>query len=201
MNFISVTDVTQASLVETVMEGDFQTFDYYPEPANSSVDYKGIRAALTDLPIEGNEEDGLIIDTFGVLLTRHYANYYNLISMRTMQAMEKAFGEAGVSIVKDLLVEAGHLCAFNTFGGIMLSSEWKALVKPMLKNKDDWTHGITACINALGWGLWEIVELDSNGVTRFKITSSYESNSFTKLYDKLPNYFICCFLEGGSLVY
>lgn len=183
-------------LSESPGEGIYQTFDYYPSPEGSDVDYGGIREALTNMPIVGSEEDGLI-DAFGVLLTRHYANYYNLISLRTMLTMEQQFGAAGVEIVKELLTEAGHVCAFNTLGGIMLSAEWNAMIKPMVKNRDDWTHGIVACANAMGWGFWEIMELQPNGSTDFKITSSYESNAFLKLYGKNTNYPACCFLDGA----
>lgn len=181
-------------LSESPQEGNYQTFDYYPEHEN--INYSGIREALINMPIVGSEENGLI-DAFGVLLTRHYANYYNLISLRTMLTMEHEFGEAGVSIVKELLTEAGHVCAFNTLGGIMLSAEWNAMIKPMIKTQDDWTHGIVACANALGWGFWEIEELVTEGETKFKITSAYESNAFLKLYGENTNYPACCFLDGA----
>lgn len=183
-----------AELSESPGEGDFQTFYDYPEHDN--INYRGIREALTGMAIEGSTENGLI-DAFGVLLTKHYANYYNLISLRTMLTMEQEFGEAGVNIVKELLIEAGHVCAFNTLGGIMLSAEWNALIKPMIKEKDDWTHGIVACANAMGWGLWEVEKLAPEGVTRFRITSSYESNAFLKLTGENTNYPACCLLSGA----
>lgn len=183
-----------AELFDSPQEGVIQSFDEYI--IHENVDYAGIREALTNMPIEGSPEDGLI-DAFGVLLTRHYANYYNLISLRTMLTMEHDFEEAGVSIVKELLTEAGHVCAFNTLGGIALSAEWNALIKPSLQTQDDWTHGIVACANSVGWGKWEIMELNPEGETRFKITGSYESNSFLKLHEERTNFPICCFLDGA----
>ncbi len=185
---------TKAELSSSPGEGHYQTFNHYLEHEN--VNYAGIREALIGMPIQGSEEDGLI-DAFGVLLTRHYANYYNLISLRTMLTMEQEFGAGGVSIVQELLTEAGHVCAFNTLGGIMLSAEWNAMIKPMLKSKDDWTHGIVACANAMGWGLWEMEHLDPEGQSRFKVTGSYESNAFLELYGDKTNYPACCFLMGA----
>lgn len=176
-------------------EGKYQTFSRLPEHEN--INYTGIREALIGMPIQGSEKNGLI-DAFGVFLTRHYANYYNLIGLRTMLTMEHEFGEAGVSIVKELLTEAGHVCAFNTMGGIMLSPEWNALIKPMIKTRDDWAHGIIACTNALGWGLWEIDEIDPEGESKFKVIGGYESNAYVKaLGNNKSKYTMSCLVTGG----
>ncbi len=178
-------------------DGLFKNFgDYYPAPENTGIDYSAIRDALTSIPIEGSDEDGLI-NAFGVLLTRHYANYYALISLRTLMAMEKQFGLDGISIVRELLVEAGHVCAFNTLGGIMMSPEWGGLIKPMIKDRNDWLHGIIACCNALGWGMFEIDSaIEHENTTTFKITNAYESNSFLKSAGKISMP-VCYFLDGA----
>ncbi|NQZ20173.1 MAG: hypothetical protein HRT44_13090, partial [Bdellovibrionales bacterium] len=90
----------------------------------NNVDYDGILNAVAGLPLMGNEEG--LIPAFGVVLTRH-ANYYNRISFEFIKAMEKQFGEQGRDAAEPLLIEAGHQCAFNTFGGIMTSAEWDGL--------------------------------------------------------------------------
>jgi hypothetical protein len=176
-------------------EGKFQTFKDYPQPEGTDVDYGAIREALINMPIEGNE-DGLI-EAFGVLLTRHYANYYTLISVRVMLSMKEEFGDEGVNIVKDLLIEAGHVCAFNTLGGIMESSEWDALIKPMISKKDDWLHGILACSNAMGWGLWSLHKLDVENVSSFYALSAYESNSYAEILPEGFDFSTACFVSGG----
>ena len=43
-----------------------------------------------------------------------------------------SLGEEGRAAACDILVEAGRVCAFNTFGGIMESTEWNALIRPTL---------------------------------------------------------------------
>ena len=58
-----------------------------------------------------------------------------------------------------LLVEAGYRCAFHTFGGIMSSAEWDAVIKPQCEDWKDWVHGMVATINALGWGVYRVAEL------------------------------------------
>ena len=77
-------------------------------------------------------------------------------------------GSDGIATAEQLLTEAGHVCAFNTFGGVMQSDEWNAMIKPMLRTSDEWMHGIIAVINSFGWGFWEIDELISKGKTSYQ---------------------------------
>ena len=51
-------------------------------------------------------------------------------------------GSDGLPLAAQLLREAGHVCAYNTFGGVMQSTEWNAMIKPMIQKKEDWIHGI-----------------------------------------------------------
>ncbi len=164
--------------------------------AASPVDYLAIREALTQMPIEGGPQDGLI-DAFGVLLTRMYANYYALISYRFLNAMEAEMGPVGVSIAKELLVEAGHTCAFYTFGGIMQSAEWAGLIQPMLRSREDWVHGIVACVNAFGWGFWQVAELVPGQKLVIRIKSGYEANAYLGAFGQstLPISFLA---TGGT---
>ncbi len=146
-----------------------------------NVDYDGIYGALIDMPICG-DADG-VIPAFGVYLTRHYANYYNRISFELENALVAEFGAIGREVAEPLLVEAGHVCAFNTFGGIMTSPEWDGMIKPQLKDTADWVHGITAAVNALGWGRWEVAEL-SDDRALFRIYEDYESVGYAAMYGK-----------------
>jgi predicted hydrocarbon binding protein len=167
-----------------------------PIAPNENIDYVAIRDALTSMPIQGNAKEGLI-DAFGVLLTRMYANYYCLISYQMLKMLEEQMGADGLLIADNLLTEAGHVCAFNTFGGIMESAEWNGLIKPMIAKKEDWVHGIVAVVNAFGWGFWEIMELIPNKKLVLKVTSGYESNSYMQLYGK-SDYPISFLAKGGA---
>ena len=168
----------KTSLEESPQEGVFQSGIELQNHPDSNVNYVGIREALTGMPIEGGE-DGLI-SVFGVMLTRMYSNYYTLISCRFLQEMEENVGEMGIQMAEDLLIEAGHVCAFNTFGGIMESAEWEGLIKPMLKTREDWVHGIVACLNSLGWGHISIKELVANKKLVLEVKSGYENNMYKK---------------------
>ena len=160
-------------------EGKFTTFKFENVDGNP-VQYLGIREALTGMEICGNEDGAL--SAFGVLLTRMFANYYALISYRYLKEMTKEIGEMGTEIAEELLIEAGHVCAFNTFGGIMESNEWNGLIKPMLRDRDDWVHGIVACLNSLGWGKLEIAELVPGEKLVLRVHSGYENNNHQAKY-------------------
>jgi hypothetical protein len=176
-------------------EGAFQVARLLNSPL-SDVDSIAIREALTGMKLEGADKDGLI-DTFGVLLTRMYANYYCLISYRFLRLFEEKMGVHGTDTARELLTEAGHVCAFNTFGGIMQSAEWNGLIRPMLKTQEDWVYGIVAVVNAFGWGFWEIDDLDAEQKLVIKITGGYEANSFSKTFGKSA-YPISFLATGGT---
>jgi V4R domain len=161
-------------------------------PANN-VDYEGIFGALTGMEIAGNDEG--MIPAFGVYLTRHYANYYNRISFEFERAMIAKAGQDGQRVAEPLLIEAGHVCAFNTFGGIMTSSEWDALIRPSLKSKEDWVHGMVAAVNALGWGRWQVTRV-SKQEAEFVLHDDYESVGYLGMYGK-ADHPVSYLAEGG----
>lgn len=171
---------THRNLAPSPQEGEYQTYQLHP-PQGIPVDYLGIIEALTHMPLEGQEQSGLI-EAFDVMLTRHYANYYCNISYGFLEEFRNEVGEENHTIAIELLTEAGHVCAFNTFGGIMQSSEWNALIRPSLKTPEDWVHGMVAAVNAFGWGFWEIVELLPNEKLVVKIHSGYEANAYLKKF-------------------
>lgn len=162
------------------------------ERVATSVDEEAILAALATLPFEGNEEG--IIPAFGLYLTRHYANYYNYISTELVRRLEAHLAEAGRAV----LVESGHVCAFNTFGGIMLSAEWEGLIKPMCKDRADWVSGIVACVNAFGWGRWSVTELVAGERLVVRVDAGYESNYVLARPDPSTVDRGCCYLCTGG---
>ncbi|WP_375560798.1 hypothetical protein ACE193_24400 [Bernardetia sp. OM2101] len=189
-------DTENTNLVASPQEGKYQTYQL-KQPSNTSIDYDGIRQALTNMDLQGDSKTGLI-DAFGVLLTRMYANYYCLISYKLLQLFEDEMGNDGLPLAAQLLTEAGHVCAYNTFGGVMQSTEWNAMIKPMIHNKEDWTHGITAVVNAFGWGFWEIEELKPNQELQMKVVSGYEPNNYLAHFDA-NNELPISFLASGGI--
>lgn len=149
-----------------------------PRSVTTTVDEDAIVAALASMPIAGNEQG--LIPAFGVVLTRMAADYYNRISFEFEKRLEQATGDGTLGAM--LLVEAGHSCAFNTFGGIMISAEWAGLIQPMCQTREDWVHGIVAAVNAFGWGVWRVEELVPGERLRVRIYGGYESNGYLAMY-------------------
>jgi hypothetical protein len=151
--------------------------------SGTSVDEDKIVTTVATLPLFGKPPteggDGLI-PAFGVILTNHYADYYNIISHETYHRLL----DAGVpeDIAREAFVQCGHVCAFNTFGGIMESPEFHGLVVPMCKSVEDWVHGMVAIINALGWGAWRVEKIIPGKELVVRIYNSYEGIGYRRLY-------------------
>lgn len=158
-----------------------------------AIDENFIVANCQKLPLNGNE-DGLI-PAFGLYLTRHYADFYNYSSFEAIHYLETHQPDIAPQ-AKAKLIEAGMLCAFYTFGGIMLSQEWEAVVMPQIETEDDWVAGIVAVVNSFGWGKWKIEKLIGGEFLDISITNSYESEGWLKRYS-LSNYPRCYLVQGG----
>ncbi len=159
----------------------------------NNVPYEGIFEAVSGMPLIG--DDTGTIGAFGVYLTRHYSNYYNWISFQFLNSVVEQFGDAGLEVARPLLIEAGLVCAFNTFGGIMESPEWNALIKPALESKEDWVHGMVAVANALGWGRWQVTDVTEDEA-HFVIHDDYESSGYRAMYG-LSKYPVSFLAHGG----
>jgi hypothetical protein len=158
---------------------DFDDCEVQP----TTVDEQTIVGTVATLPLFGklpSEQGDGLIPAFGVVLTNHYADYYNLVSYETYRRMI----QAGVptDITREAFVQCGHVCAFNTFGGIMESPEFHGLVVPMCHNVEDWIHGMVAVINALGWGAWRVEKIVPGKELIIRIYNSYEGIGYRRLY-------------------
>lgn len=150
-----------------------------PPNSATNVDEGAILAALADLDFAGNEEG--LIPRFNVMLTNHYANFYNRISFEFTRRME---GTGLLEAAEGLLVEAGFRCAFHTFGGIMTSPEWDAVVRPQCETTEDWVHGMVACTNTLGWGIYRVHELVAGERLVVRVYDDYESSGHLAMYGR-----------------
>ena len=159
-----------------------------------AVDEEAVVSALGTLPLVGNEEG--LIPAFGLYLTRHYAEYYNAVSYDYLHAAH-ALGEEKVATARAALIEAGHTCAFHTFGGVMLSQEWEAVLGPMLESREDWVHGIVAVVNALGWGKWRVESFTADEELRVSIANTYESTGYLDAHGQSEVGPVCFLATGG----
>ncbi|MFP4639990.1 MAG: hypothetical protein ACLFMY_06085 [Guyparkeria sp.] len=150
---------------------------------DSGVDEQAVIDAVSGLELFGKppEEGGNgLVEAFGVGLTFHYADYYNFISYEIYRRMV-AIGVPS-DMAREAFVQAGHVCAFNTLGGIMESEAWDQAVRPMCRDVSDWVHGIVAVINALGWGTWRVERVEPGRELVIRVYNSYEGVGYRRLY-------------------
>lgn len=159
------------------------------------IDESKIVDAVVQMNPHGNEEG--IIDSFGVYLTNHYADYYNKISYRFESAVEE-FDTSSLDFLRSLLVMSGHVCGYNTFGGIKKSDAWKGLIAPMCTSKEDEIRGLTAVLNALGWGVWEVKSVSKDKLV-IRSKNTYESEGYLKTYGANRKVAGCFLAQGVAI--
>ena len=166
---------------------------------DTRVDEQKIISAVAGLPLYGRlseNQDGLI-HAFGVVLTNHFADYYNRISYETYFKMLNT----GIPVgdVKEMFVQAGHVCAFNTFGGIMSSPEWHAVAEIYCDDREDWFHAMVAVINALGWGMFRLEKIDVEQELVMRVYNSYEGVGFRRMYPAVEDKNMSFLVMGAVL--
>lgn len=131
-------------------------------------------AGLRDF-LSGVAGDGRgVIEAFGVLVTQHLADYYNHAASDVLEIIASEKPE-GVEAFRALLVEAGQVCAFHTFGGVLASPEWEAMVGAPSGDPLEIVVGCIALARSFGFGRWSIEAFEPN--TRLVMTSpgTYET--------------------------
>ncbi|MEL6683346.1 MAG: hypothetical protein AAFQ09_12000 [Pseudomonadota bacterium] len=167
-----------------------------PASIGHNIDNAAVAQAVLGLPLFGDaiKTNGLV-ESFGVLISWHPHQYYDRISFETVHKAVELYGDEGRILTEPLLEEAGHRCAFRTFGGIWRSQEWAAVVEPMCKTQEDWVHGMLAIINCAGWGKVSCTKLTPDEA-EFVVVDDYESVGYTHLYGK-PDFAPTYLFKGG----
>ncbi len=165
----------------------------------TQVDEDKILSVVKTLPLCGKKTEGAtgLIDAFGVVLTNHFADYYNYISYETYNSLCKV----GIPEEdnKEMFIQSGHVCAFNTFGGIMSSPEWYDLIEPTCKTREDWFHGMVAVINALGWGVYRIEKIVPEKEFIVRVYNSYEGVGYRRMYPPAKDKNLSFLAMGAAL--
>ena len=65
----------------------------------------------------------------------------------------------------------------------MTSEEWKAVVRPHLRTREDWIRGLAALINTMGWGCHVAVELSPERAV-FRNYNDFEDLSYMRMYGR-----------------
>ena len=143
---------------------------------SANVDEQAIIDAVVQMPVYGGM-DGLI-PAFNVYLANTPADFYNLVTIRYLEAMAAVdLGE----IARDQLVAVAETCAMNTFRGIISSAEWDALIAPMVREPADRLFGLIAVSNALGWGNWSVAAHQPEESLSLTSANGYEAAGYTAM--------------------
>lgn len=142
------------------------------------------------------DERGLV-EAFGVFVTLHLATYYNRISYDAWNHVRE-HSPASLPVIEELLRESGHVCVFNTFGGILLSPEWEGMVGPIVGDPTEIVTGCAAIGRALGFGHWTLQELVPGQRLVLRTPSTYES-AYWVTREGPAKQGMCFFLQGAAL--
>jgi hypothetical protein len=171
-------DLTPSAALENeggpVGEAESKAYVGPPEDGMCEELIQPIAAGLKEFTsgVAGDERG--LVQAFGVFVTMHLAGYYNRISYDAVAAIEQTAPQS-VGVLEDLLRESGHVCVFNTFGGILVSPEWEGLVGPLPNDPLKIVAFCMAIGRALGMGRWVIAEFEPEKRLVLRTSSSYES--------------------------
>jgi predicted hydrocarbon binding protein len=165
-----------------------------PAPVPPAFDELAVVAALLDVLPSADPEGR--IPAFGGTFTRLWADLYNQISYRFELEVPRQMGNKFANLPSLVLVEAGHSCAFHTFGGIMRSEEWRERVVPLLQTREDWLHAAIAVINTLGWGSWRVQALVPGERATIRVYDSYEGTGYRQRFGRAPG--AKCYFSRGT---
>lgn len=139
-----------------------------------------------------------VMELFGDLLTLQLASYYNHCTNRMLDIIARD-KPAVVDVARALLRECGQQCGFYTFGSILSSPEWDALVAPRSAEPEAVIQGALAISRAMGFGHWALEIYKPDKFLVLRSPSTYES-VYRKLAYPVGGGGGCCYLFQGAAV-
>lgn len=138
-----------------------------------------------------------LIESFGVFLTHHMANYYNHCANRMLSILEEEKPGA-VEVAKELLRDCGHQDGYFLFGGVLRSAEWGALAQVITNESSsiDIIKGCLAIARAFGFGRWCLEEYKPETRLILQSPGTYESAYRKVAYPDSDSG--CCFVYQGT---
>lgn len=142
------------------------------------------------------DERGLI-QAFGLFISQHPTTYYNRSGYDAYRHIQRTAPQSA-PVMRALLREAGHVCGFSTFGGILLSPEWEALAGVPSGDPDETLVGCIAIARALGFGRWTVREFEPGRRLVLDTPSGYESSYYVTREGRASGG-MCFLLQGAVL--
>ncbi|MBF0107262.1 MAG: hypothetical protein HQM16_18280 [Deltaproteobacteria bacterium] len=135
------------------------------------VDRLKVIAELSKIKVTGNEQG--MIPLFGVYLQQLPIDFWNTFAQRLITSVSPDM----IETAEYLLRNCAHECGYHTGYGIITSTLWNEIIKPMIKDVPaDILHGALAVFAAWGWALCEITELKPNEKMIVRAYNYYESD-------------------------
>jgi hypothetical protein len=145
-----------------------------------SIDHNAVREAFLSMGLYGDPESGLM-RRFGVLLNIAPVDYWVARELDFISKM----GASARKLSENVLIDAAHWGAYGTFGGIMASAEWAAMIAPHIQTVHDKLDGLVAVTNCLGWGHISQFQLDEQNQTlELTVEHSYYVGYWLDKYGK-----------------
>lgn len=157
----------------------------------------GVAAGLRDFAATISGDERGLVQAFGLFVAMHATTYYNRSAYDALRHIGRTAPQSS-NVMKALLREAGHVCAFNTFGGILLSPEWEGMVGPLRGNVEEIVSGACAIGRALGMGRWCIEELVPHSRLVIRFPATYESTYYVNREGRAEEG-SCYFMQGATL--
>lgn len=145
-----------------------------------------------------NADQRGLIPSFGVYLTHHMANYFNLCANSMFQTL-RAERPFAVDIAKELLRDCGHKDGYFTFGGLLRSEEWKALpIEPSNDRQREIIVGSLAIARAFGYGHWSLESHEPDQRLVLRSPATYES-AYRKVAHPDSDAGCCFTFQGAAM--
>ena len=142
-------------------------------------------------------DDRGLIQAFGLFVSELPTTYYSRAGYDGLRHLNRT-APGSVPVMHALLREAGHVCAFNTFGAIMSSPEWEALVGTPSGEHAQTIAGCLAIARALGMGHWCVTDFEAGRRLVLRTPSTYEASYFVSREGRAttPQ---CFFFQGAAV--
>lgn len=140
-----------------------------------------------------------LLEGFGVIVALHLTEYCNRISYGALELLQQK-NPSVVPMLETLLRESGHVCVFNTFGGILRSPEWEGMVGLPGRTKDMSIYSCTAIARALGFGHWAVAEFVPEQRLVLRCAGTYEAVHYLNHIGR-SNQPRCYFLQGAAVAF
>jgi len=171
--------------------------DLKPEPGLHEPTIGAITETLRSFLAGVRGDQHGLVQNFGVYITLHLASYYNRITYDTISQVLSTAPKM-IDVLESLFRESGHVCVFNTFGGILMSPEWEGAIGDL---KEDPEEIVAACLGiarALNFGRWTLREYVPGERLVIDTPSTYECPYYITRHgtSSRPS---CYFLQGAAL--